>query len=342
MPPNDGAQAAQKTGYARAVSPDIGRTAGPTLPQNIFRYILATSAAHQAALSALTIMVFLLEFVPLELQRRIVNDVVKNRNFRFVVMLCAAYLAVVLIQGGMKLVLNVYRAWVGERATRDLRLRIRSLVESSPQVLRDSEVSGVEISMIVAEVEPLGAFAGEAISEPLLQCGVLATVIAYLIHLEPLIALATIVIFAPQIVFVPLMQMAINRSTASRVSVLREVSAEVLEPDDSVGRIRSMDSHIDRVFQLNIRIFKLKFSMNFLMNLCSHMQIIAALLVGGWFVLTDRLAIGGVVAFISAIARLNDPWGDLVNYFRDTNLAQVKFRLVADAIEKLRVPRRSA
>jgi hypothetical protein len=31
---------------------------------------------------------------------------------------------------------------------------------------------------------------------------------------------------------------------------------------------------------------------------------------------TDQLEVGGVVAFISGVGRLNDPWGDLVNYFR--------------------------
>jgi ABC-type bacteriocin/lantibiotic exporter with double-glycine peptidase domain len=328
---------------AHRIALDADPAAEPRLPQNIFRYILATSAVHQVALSLLTVMVFLLEFVPLELQRRVVNDLVKNRNFRFVIVLCAVYLAVVLTQGGIKLVVNVYRAWVGECATRDLRKRVRALIEASPDASRNSEASGVEISMIVAEVEPLGAFAGAAVSEPLLQAGVLATVIAYLIHLEPWIAFATLAIFAPQIVFVPLMQGAINRSTASRVHVLREVSAEIIEPDDRAERrIHSMDTHIARVFQLDMGIFKLKYSMNFLMNLCSHLQIIAALLVGGWFVATDRLGIGGVVAFISAIGRLNDPWGDLVNYFRDMNSAQVKFRLVADAVDGLRPPRSGA
>ena len=53
-------------------------------------------------------------------------------------------------------------------------------------------------------------------------------------------------------------------------------------------------------------IYKLKFSMNFLMNLCSHLQVAAALLVGGWMVHTDQLEVGGVVAFISGAARLND------------------------------------
>ena len=48
-------------------------------------------------------------------------------------------------------------------------------------------------------------------------------------------------------------------------------------------------------------IFKLKFSMNFLMSFCSHLQVVAALLIGGWMVHNDQLEMGGVVAFISAI-----------------------------------------
>jgi ABC-type bacteriocin/lantibiotic exporter with double-glycine peptidase domain len=52
-------------------------------------------------------------------------------------------------------------------------------------------------------------------------------------------------------------------------------------------------------------------------------------------VLTEQLEVGGVVAFISAVGRLNDPWGDLVNYFRELNVAQVKFRLVATAVNEL-------
>jgi ABC-type bacteriocin/lantibiotic exporter with double-glycine peptidase domain len=74
--------------------------------------------------------------------------------------------------------------------------------------------------------------------------------------------------------------------------------------------------------------------MNFLMNFCSHLQVVAALLIGGWMVHTDQLQVGGVVAFISAVGRLNDPWGDLVNYFRDLNMTQVRFGLFADRINE--------
>ena len=101
------------------------------MPRNIFRYVLATSVWHQLVLVLLTVGVFLLEVVPLELQRRIVDDLVKHRDFWFVIALCAVYAGVVLVQGGTKLVLNVYRSWVGERATRDLRRRIHLLSRPS-------------------------------------------------------------------------------------------------------------------------------------------------------------------------------------------------------------------
>ena len=41
---------------------------------------------------------------------------------------------------------------------------------------------------------------------------------------------------------------------------------------------------IDTVFALDMGIFCLKFTMNFLMNLFTHLQIVAGLLVGGYSV----------------------------------------------------------
>jgi ABC-type bacteriocin/lantibiotic exporter with double-glycine peptidase domain len=70
------------------------------------------------------------------------------------------------------------------------------------------------------------------------------------------------------------------------------------------------------------------------MNLSTQLQIIGVLLVGGWAVYAQRLEIGGGVAFISGIGRITDPWGDLVNYFRDVNITRVKFGLVCDAVNQ--------
>ena len=84
------------------------------LPSTIFRYVLAVSWPHQVALVVLTVVTFLLEVAPLEIQRRVVNNLVKDRPFLLAVTLCAAYAGAVLIQGATKLGLNVYRGWVAK------------------------------------------------------------------------------------------------------------------------------------------------------------------------------------------------------------------------------------
>ena len=305
------------------------------IPSHVFGYILAESGWHQLTLAVLTAIVFLLEIVPLELQRRIINDLAKDRHFRFVILLCAVYAGTVLVQGGTKTIVNIYRGWIGERATRDLRRRVHLLVSSTSAASSTLEAEGVQASMIVSEVEAIGSFTGSAFSEPLLQGGILCSVLAYMVHVDFWMALAALLLFLPQFVFVPLMQAAMNRRTRARVQIIRQLSVSVVEEQDhDPARNRSDDERIQHVFELNMGFLKLKFTMNFLMNLSTQLQVISALLIGGWAVYQDRLEIGGIVAFISGIGKITDPWGDLVNYFRDANLSQVRYVLVRDALRQ--------
>jgi ABC-type multidrug transport system fused ATPase/permease subunit len=309
---------------------------GYRLPNTIFRYVFAISWPHQLALVSLTAITFLLEIVPLEIQRRAVNDLVKHRSFQLVIGLGIVYAGAVLVQGGTKLALNIYRSWVGENATRDLRRHILAYLRVARVAVPGPEARGVGAAMLVGEVEPVGGFVGNSLSEPLLQGGILLSVLAYIVHLDRWMSAAAFALFAPQLVFVPLMQGAINRRAGARVWVLRQLGISTVDPRAaSAERDISDSKRIDRVLQLNMGIYQLKFSMNFLMNLCNHLQVIGALLIGGWLVYTDQLEVGGIIAFISGIGRLNDPWGDLVNYFRDLSLTQVKYRLVADRVNQL-------
>jgi ABC-type multidrug transport system fused ATPase/permease subunit len=304
------------------------------LPRNIYRYVWEASGWHQVPLVALTVCVSLLEVLPLELQRRIVNDIVKDRDYPLILLLCAVYVGAVLLQGGTKLVLNVYRNWVGESAVRQLRRRVHTLVSSTSAASSTLEAEGIQASMIVSEVEPVGSFVGGSVSEPLMQGGILCSVLAYMIHVDFRMAAVAILFFVPQLIFVPMMQHAMNRRTRVRIWLVRRLSISVIEGGGSAERDRADDERIDQIFQLNMGIFKLKFSMNFLMNLSTQLQIIGALAVGAGAVLNDQLEIGGVVAFISGIGRITDPWGDLVNYFRDANINQVKFRLLSETVNQ--------
>ena len=84
------------------------------------------TGVHQVGLALLSVAVFLLSAVPLELQRRIVNDVDRQRRLSETIFwLAAAYAGVALAEQSLKLSLNVYRGWVAENTVRRLRNGVR-------------------------------------------------------------------------------------------------------------------------------------------------------------------------------------------------------------------------
>ena len=298
------------------------------MPQTIFGYVWQVSRRHQVGLCLLSATVFLLSAVPLELQRRIVNDAIGKGALDTILWLAIAYAAVALTEGAVKLWLNVYRSRVSERAVRDLRRR----------VAEDRAISGgAEISMILTESEPIGGFVGMSISEPLLQGGVLLSVFGYLVWLNPWMALLSIAVFSPQVVFVPLMQQAMNRRASERIHTLREVSDGIVgasggKSGGDPAQAAAQDALVNHVFRLNMSIFKLKFSMNFLMNTMHHLGVATVLGVGGWYAAQGRIDVGTVVAFVSGLAKVNDPWRDVVAWYREMTAVDMRYRLVADAM----------
>jgi len=293
-----------------------------TLPQTIMGYVFRYSGKHQIGLAALSVAVFTLSAIPLELQRRIINDAIKSGATDTILLLAAAYAGVALAQQGLKLILNVYRGWVSEAAVRRLRRTLEDLPEGQ------TDVPGTRVAMMVDEALPIGGFVGMSVSEPLLQGGILASVIGYMVFLEPYMAFLSLAFLAPQMIFVPLMQRAINHRAAARIKTIREVSS------DMIGSGIAVDAQIERVFSLNMGIYKLKYSMNLLMNLMHYFAVAVALGVGGWFAVAGRIEVGTVVAIVVGLGRLNDPWSDLVSWGREFSVVSVKYRLFTDALAK--------
>lgn len=309
------------------------------LPRTIMGYVLRQSGAHQAALALLSVAVFALSAVPLELQRRIVNDAIGSGAIRTIFLLALAYAGVALLEQALKLTLNVYRAWVSETAVRALRRTLHVRHAAPAAATLSAQTTGVEIAMIVDEAQPIGGFVGISLSEPLLQGGILASVMGYMIYLEPWMAALCPLFFLPQLVFVPLMQWAINRRAEARIRTMREVSSGIASSILDKLDVPTESRRIDHVFVLNMGIYKLKYSMNMAMNLMYYFSVAAALGVGGWFAVEGRIEVGSVVAIVSGLGKLNDPWGDFVNWARELSVVGVKYRLFADVVNAITGPR---
>jgi ABC-type bacteriocin/lantibiotic exporter with double-glycine peptidase domain len=304
--------------------------------QDLYRYVWKVSGRGQVILSALSIGVFLLELVPLELQRRIVNGAVDQQGLHFIVMLCLIYAAVALVHGSLKLVLNVYRSSVSEAANQRLRMRISPAANADSANPGRAGDKGAQISIVVSEVEAVGTFVGSSVCDPVLNGGMLLSVFGYMLFIQPWMALVALLIFCPQLLFLPFLQKAINRRTKRRIERMRALSAHIV--DEGSGRAteganRTFRRRIADIYRLNMQIFLRKFGMNFLMNLLYTLGVIGILGVGGWLVLQGKTEVGTIVAFISGLARMNEPWGELVNYFRDVTNVGLKYRMIAAKLD---------
>src|SRR5258708_30602680 len=135
----------------------------PLLPRTIIGYVIGKSGVPQLGLATLWAAVFGLSAVPLELQRRIVNDAIKSGVTRTILWLAAAYAGVAVLEQGLKLALNVYRGWVSEDAVRNLRQTIQDAsvpVSVNATDSTDSEQIGTHTAMVLAEAAPIRRFSG--------------------------------------------------------------------------------------------------------------------------------------------------------------------------------------
>jgi ABC-type bacteriocin/lantibiotic exporter with double-glycine peptidase domain len=301
---------------------DLRQTGG------LYGFVLRISLYHQIGLALITVLLFLVSAVPLELQRRIIDDALQRGNLRSILLLAFAYVGVAILQGGIKLAMNVFRGWISENATRRLRAIVFSALGGvGLPVAR----TGVDISIVLAEAEPVGNFVGVSFSEPLLQCGILISLLSYMTYLQQWMALIALASLAPQLFYVPAMQNAVNRRATSRILSLRAISGRLNRGKSSADFVLGLSRKADWIFALNMSIYKIKYFLNFLMNCSFHLSMGAILALGGYYVAIGKLDIGSVVACAGGLSRINDPWGDLVDWFRELRVTQAKYALIRTA-----------
>ncbi len=271
------------------------------------------------------------------MQRRILNAAVVDGNVKRVLYLALIYAGIVLTEGLVKLLMNIYRGWIGEKTVRVLRLSASALVDSMPAQRTLAGIQGVEISLILPEPEPIGAFVGVAVSELVLQAGTLLSAFGYMFFMQHVLALACLLIFLPQFVFVPLMQSAINRRVQARINVLREASVGALAAgvdEAEVERSLRQALRFAEIFSLNLGVFELRYSMHFLMNLTHNFAKIVVLGAGGWYVIKGDVEVGTVVAFVSGLNNVHDPWEGLVTWYEDMMVTGARYRTFVAAMLK--------
>jgi ABC-type multidrug transport system fused ATPase/permease subunit len=256
----------------------------------------------------------------------------------FLMILSSAFLLTVLMSGGLKYLLNVYRGALGERLLRRFRYELFTRILRFPMPHFKRVSSGELIPMITAETEPLGEFIGESFTLPVFQGGTLLTYLFFIFQQDFYLGLAAIALYPFQLYVIPQLQKRVNELSKERVSTARNLSGRIGETVSGIGDVHAnstshyerahISQRLGRIYLIRFDIYKRKFFIKFLNNFIAQLTPFFFYSVGGYFVLRGDLSIGSMVAVLVAYKDLSGPWKELLRYYQRMEDVKVKYTQV--------------
>ncbi len=322
------------------------------LEPSIFRYILKHTTKAQIYLMPVSMP---LVYITLEIPKLIINNAIGGVNLpdsilgfevdqiSYLLTLSVGYLGLVLVGGGLKYVINVYRGVLGERMLRRFRFDIYSRILRFPlphfKRLSQAEI----IPMITAETEPLGGFIGDAFALPAFQGGLLLTYLSFIFVQDPVLGAASVVLYPVQIYLIPKLQKKVNALAKRRVQTVRKLADRVGESVLGITEIHANDTSnfekarisekLATIYSIRLEIYKRKFFIKFLNNFLGQVTPFFFYAVGGYFVINGDLSLGALVAVLAAYKDIGPPWSELLKFYQITEDVRVKYAQIIEQFQ---------
>ena len=301
---------------------------------DLYRRIWRLTGRAQLLLMSLSVLVAVLAAVQLQYQKDIINGLAETMERSELLLLGAQFLAVLILTNGLNFVLGYRGSILSETVIRTLRAQIyrRQAQEETASGDRSTAQSGLA-TMIAAEAEEVGRFAGDAFATPLVQVGVVVSVVAFIASTQPMLGVFVMGIVLPQAFIAWRVQKHVNLRVAERVKILRRVTSRIVAED--LKRVeQAVLADFDEIVEARRKIFRFKLSTKFALSSINALGTAGVLVLGGWLVLEGRTDIGTVVADMAGLARMAQPWRELLAFYRNLSAVQVKYELLRTALPK--------
>jgi len=346
---------------------------------NIFNYVWRHSKAEQIGILILVLISLPFYFLSLDLPKSIVNKGIQGQGFDgpgsiqaifgldlpfgelltgenielfggfeleqqdLLLAFSFAFLALVLVNGGFKFVINTRKGRLGERMLRRLRYELVDRVLRFP-IPHLRKVKQAEMAtMIKDEVEPLGGFIGDAFVTPVFLGGQAITAMAFIILQSVWLGLIAAAIVLLQAFLIPKLRKRLlvlgrqrqltARQLAGRVGEVVDGAVEIHANDTSNYERADFSARLGRIFNLRYEIFQRKFFVKFLNNLLAQFTPFVFYSLGGILAIRGELDIGALVAVIAAYKDLPSPIKELIDWDQQRNDIQIKYDQVIEQFQ---------
>lgn len=320
--------------------------------KSVFGYIIAHSKWQQMFILAVTMASFPFLYLTFELPKLIINDAlaldrdIAGADFPrtvlgvdvdqtgYLLLLSVVFLAIVLINGGFKYYINLYRGALAERLIRRLRYELLEAVTRFPLPHVRTMSQGEVVSMVTAETEPLGGYMGNAVAVPVFQGGTLITLLAFMVVQDWVLGLAAIALYPLQGWLIPKLQNIVNqlnkertihvRRTSERIGELVGGVAEIHNHDTARFELAELGKQLGKIYRVRWYIYRAKFLIKFTNNFMAQITPFFFYSIGGYLVIVGRLDLGAMVAVLAAYKDLSAPWKLLLQHYQQMADARIR------------------
>ena len=144
----------------------MGKVKPPVVNRSLSSWILASNLKLQGLLLVVIVIAVFTRVLPLEMQKRIVNQAIRFGELEMLFRYCALYLAAVVLAVGLKYLINVLQNLIGESVLADMRKELYHHILTLPLSFFRKTQPGLVVSSLVTELATAGSFVGMAIAVP--------------------------------------------------------------------------------------------------------------------------------------------------------------------------------
>ncbi|RJQ59010.1 MAG: ATP-binding cassette domain-containing protein [Desulfobacteraceae bacterium] len=308
----------------------------PVVDRSLFSWIFSGDVKLQFLLIGIILITVFARVLPLEMQKRIVNQAIFLRKIDLLLLYSGIYLAAVVASGGLKFLITYLESLIGERALAEMRKALYHHILTLPINFFRKTQPGMVVSALVSELASSGTFVGQAVSAPVTNILTLLAFAAYLIWLNWLLAIVSLSIYPAVTLLLPQLQKRANKANKKRVDATRTISNKIAEAVTGIHEVhgngayrienRKFDKMVEKLFKIRLVwiLYRqaVKVSNNFFNNLSPFLIFI----LGGYLAMNGRLELGALVAFLSAQEKLFTPWKELIEFYQLYQDAAVTYK----------------
>ena len=346
------------------------------MERSLFGFIIRYSKREQLMIVPLVVASMLIYFSMLDLPKAIINEAIQGKRFPeasstvaflkvhltlpaflgggslhlfdgfalhqlpYLVALTLAFLALIVVNGGLKFQINTMKGWLGERMLRRLRYALFDRILRFP-LTRFRRVKSAELAtMIKDEVEPLGGFVGESLITPLFLAGEALTAMFFILFQHVYLGMIALGVVVTQAFVIPKLRRQLLKLAKERQLSARQLAGRIAEVADGAIEVHANDtsnyeraeisSRLGRIFRIRFEFYQRKFLIKFLNNFLSQVGPFLFYLVGGYLVIKGSLDIGTLVAVIAAYKDLPSPIKELIDWDQQRLDVQIKYTQVVE------------